>query len=86
MDIYKYYQTSGMSEMGYKLLGRFDTTDGKSITIGKDTGSTSNSENTSTSKPSNSGSSSSVNGIAEDWGKVEHVYTPGTPSASYSNS
>lgn len=86
VDIYKYYQTAGMSEMGYKLLGHFDTTDGKSITIGKDTGSTSNSGNTSTSKPNNSGSSNSVNSIAEEWGKVEHVYTPGTPSASYSNS
>lgn len=82
VDIYKY---SG-SDDTYTLLGHFDTTDGKAITIGKDTGSTSNSGNTSTSKPSNSGSSNSVNGIAEDWGKVEHVYVPGTPSASYSNS
>ena len=82
VDIYKY--DSG--DDTYTLLGHFDTTDGKSITIGKDTGSTSNSGNTSTSKPSNSGSSNSVNGIAEEWGKVEHVYTPGTPSASYSNS
>lgn len=82
VDIYKY--DSG--DDTYTLLGHFDTTDGKSITIGKDTGSTSNSGNTSTSKPSNSGSSNSVNGIAEDWGKVEHVYVPGTPSASYSNS
>lgn len=86
VDIYKYYQTAGMSEMGYKLLGHFDTTDGKSITIGKDTSTTGNSGSTSTSKPSNSGSSNSVNGIAEEWGEVEHVYTPGTPSASYSNS
>lgn len=86
VDIYKYYQTAGMSEMGYKLLGHFDTTNGKSITIGKNTSSTGNSGSTSTSKPSNSGTSSSVNGIAEDWGKVEHVYVPGTPSASYSNS
>ena len=81
VDIYKY--DSG--DDTYTLLGHFDTTDGKSITIGKDTGSTSNSGSTSTSKPSNSGTSSSVNGIA-DWGKVEHVYVPGTPSASYSNS
>ena len=86
VDIYKYYQTAGMSEMGYKLLGHFDTTDGKSITIGKDTSTTGNSGSTSTSKPSNSGSSNSVNGIAEEWGEVEHVYPPGTPSASYSNS
>ena len=82
VDIYKY--DSG--DDTYTLLGHFDTTDGKSITIGKDTGSTSNSGNTSTSKPSNSGSSNSVNGIAEDWGEVDVVYVPGTPSASYSNS
>lgn len=82
VDIYKY--DSG--DDTYTLLGHFDTTNGKSITIGKNTSSTSNSGSTSTSKPSNSGTSSSVNGIAEDWGKVEHVYVPGTPSASYSNS
>lgn len=82
VDIYKY--SSG--DDTYTLLGHFDTTDGKSITIGKDTGFTSNSGNTSTSKPSNSGSSNSVNGIAEDWGEVDVVYVPGTPSASYSNS
>ena len=82
VDIYKY---SGSADT-YTLLGHFDTTDGKSITIGKNTSSTGNSGSTSTSKPNNSGTSSSVNGIAEDWGKVEHVYVPGTPSASYSNS
>ena len=82
VDIYKY---SG-SDDTYTLLGHFDTTDGKSITIGKDTGSTNNSGNTSANKPSNSGSSNSVNGIAEEWGKVDNVYVPGTPSASYSNS
>lgn len=82
VDIYKY--DSG--DDTYTLLGHFDTTDGKSITIGKNTNSTGNSGSTSTSKPNNSGTSSSVNGIAEDWGKVEHVYVPGTPSASYSNS
>lgn len=82
VDIYKY--DSG--DDTYTLLGHFDTTNGKSITIGKNTSSTGNSGSTSTSKPSNSGTSSSVNGIAEDWGKVEHVYVPGTPSASYSNS
>lgn len=81
VDIYKY--SSG--DDTYTLLGHFDTTDGKAITIGKDTGSTGNSGSTSTSKPSNSDNSNSVNGIA-NWGKVEHVYVPGTPSASYSNS
>lgn len=82
VDIYKY--DSG--DDTYTLLGHFDTTDGKSITIGKDTSSTGNSGSTSTSKPSNSGTSNSVNGIAEDWGEVDNVYVPGTPSASYSNS
>ena len=82
VDIYKY--DSG--DDTYTLLGHFDTTNGKSVTIGKNTSSTGNSGSTSTSKPNNSGTSSSVNGIAEDWGKVEHVYVPGTPSASYSNS
>ena len=82
VDIYKY--SSG--DDTYTLLGHFDTTDGKAITIGKDTGSTGNSGSTSTSKPSNSDNSNSVNGIAEDWGEVDNVYVPGTPSASYSNS
>ena len=81
VDIYKY--DSG--DDTYTLLGHFDTTNGKSITIGKNTSSTGNSGSTSTSKPSNSGTSSSVNGIA-DWGEVDNVYVPGTPSASYSNS
>ena len=76
VDIYKYYQTAGMSELGYQLLGHFDTTDGKPVTIGKSTGSTSSSGNTS----------ESGNGLSEDWGKVEHVYVPGTPSSSYSTS
>lgn len=86
VDIYKYYQTAGMSEMGYKLLGHFDTTDGKSITIGKDTSSAGNSGNTSTSKPGTSSNSNTVNGITEEWGEVDNVYVPGTPSANYSNS
>lgn len=64
-----------MSEFGYELLGYLDTTDGKSITIGKDTGSN-----------NNSGSSGSVNGVKEEWSEVKNVYVPGTPSASYSNS
>lgn len=81
VDIYKY--DSG--DDTYTLLGHFDTTDGKSITIGKNTSSTGNSGSTSTSKPSNSGTSNNVNGIA-DWGEVDNVYVPGTPSASYSNS
>jgi len=75
VDIYKYYKSAGMSEFGYELLGYLDTTDGKSITIGKDTGSN-----------NNSGSSGSVNGVKEEWSEVKNVYVPGTPSANYSNS
>ena len=66
VDIYKY--DSG--DDTYTLLGHFDTTDGKSITIGKDTGSTSNSGNTSTSKPSNSGSSNSVTALPKSGAKL----------------
>ena len=83
VDIYKYYQSAGMSELGYKLLGHFDTTNGKSVTIGKNTSSTDNSGSTSTSKPSNSGTSSSTSD--KKWGTVEKTLVPGTPSASYSD-
>ena len=83
VDIYKYYQSAGMSELGYKLLGHFDTTNGKSITIGKNTSSAGNSGSTSTSKPSNSGTSSSTSD--KKWGTVEKTLVPGTPSASYSD-
>ncbi|HIX90757.1 MAG TPA: S-layer homology domain-containing protein [Candidatus Agathobaculum pullicola] len=34
VDIYKYYQSAGMTEPVYKLLGHFDTTDGTAYTIG----------------------------------------------------
>lgn len=83
LDIYRY---AGGSYDEYELLGHFDTTDGKSITIGKNTsstGSSSNSGSTSTSKPSNSGTSSSTSG--KKWGTVEKTLVPGTPSASYSD-
>lgn len=42
VDIYKYYQSAGMTEPVYELLGHFDTTDGNAYTISADT-------NTSTS-------------------------------------
>ena len=84
LDIYRY---AGGSYDEYELLVHIDTTNGKSITIGKNTssaGSSSNSGSTSTSKPSNSGTSSSTSG--KKWGTVEKTFVPGTPSASYSNS
>lgn len=34
VDLYKYYQSAGMTEPVYELLGHFDTTDGNSYTIG----------------------------------------------------
>ncbi len=34
VDIYKYYQSAGMTEPVYELLGHFDTTDGSAYTIG----------------------------------------------------
>ena len=76
MDIYKY---SGSADT-YTLLGHFDTTDGKSITIGKDTSTVGNSGSNSTSKPSNSGT------IEEDWGNVRKTYHPGQTAKPYSNS
>lgn len=76
VDIYKY---SGSADT-YTLLGHFDTTDGKSITIGKDTSTAGNSGSNSTSKPSNSGT------IEEDWGNVRKTYHPGQTAKPYSNS
>ena len=76
VDIYKY---SGSADT-YTLLGHFDTTDGKSITIGKDTSTTGNSGSNSTSKPSNSGT------IEEKWGNVRKTYHPGQTAKPYSNS
>lgn len=84
LDIYRY---AGGSYDEYELLVHIDTTNGKSVTIGKNTssaGSSNNSGSTSTSKPSNSGTSSSTSG--KKWGTVEKTLVPGTPSASYSNS
>lgn len=34
VDIYKYYQSAGMTEPVYELLGHFDTTNGEAYTIG----------------------------------------------------
>ena len=76
VDIYKY---SGSADT-YTLLGHFDTTDGKSITIGKDTSTVGNSGSNSTSKPSNSGT------IEEKWGNVRKTYHPGQTAKPYSNS
>ena len=85
LDIYQY---AGGSTDSYKLLVHVDTTDGTPVTIGSSSSNTGTSSNSGTvnrpsqtpNKPSNSNSSSTS---SKDWGEVEKVFTPGTPSASY---
>lgn len=84
LDIYQY---AGGSTDSYKLLVHVDTTDGTPETIGSSSSNSGNSSNSGTTnnagtsnKPSNSNSSSTS---SKDWGEVQKVFTPGTPSASY---
>ena len=85
LDIYQY---AGGSTDSYKLLVHVDTTDGTPVTIGSSSSNSGNSSNSGTvnrpsqapNKPSNSNSSSTS---SKDWGEVEKVFVPGTPSASY---
>lgn len=82
LDIYQY---AGGSKDSYKLLVHVDTTDGTPVTIGSsNTGTSSNSGTTNnagtSNKPSNSNSSSTS---SKDWGEVQKVFVPGTPSSSY---
>lgn len=86
LDIYQY---AGGSTDSYKLLVHVDTTDGTPVTIGSSSSNSGNSSNSGTTnnagtsnKPSNSNSSSTS---SKDWGEVEKVFVPGTPSASYDN-
>lgn len=85
LDIYQY---AGGSTDSYKLLVHVDTTDGTPVTIGSsNTGTSSNSgtvnrPSQAPNKPSNSNNSSTS---SKDWGEVQKVFTPGTPSASYDN-
>lgn len=75
VDIYKYYQSAGMTEPVYTLLGHFDTTDGNPVTIGS-----------GSSNSSSSGSSSSGSSISEDWGEVNKFFVSGVKSDFYDNS
>ena len=85
LDIYQY---AGGSTDSYKLLVHVDTTDGTPVTIGSSSSNTGTSSNSGTvnrpsqapNKPSNSNSSSTS---SKDWGEVEKVFVPGTPSSSY---
>lgn len=85
LDIYQY---AGGSTDSYKLLVHVDTTDGTPETIGSsssDTGTSSNSGtvNRPSQTPSDSGNSGNSSTSSKDWGEVEKVFVPGTPSASY---
>lgn len=83
LDIYQY---AGGSTDSYKLLVHVDTTDGTPETIGSsNTGTSSNSGtvNRPSQAPNNSGNSGNSSTSNEDWGEVEKVFTPGTPSTSY---
>ena len=85
LDIYQY---AGGSKDSYKLLVHVDTTDGTPETIGSSSSNTGTSSNSGTvnrpsQTPNNSGNSGNSSTSNEDWGEVEKVFTPGTPSASY---
>lgn len=85
LDIYQY---AGGSTDSYKLLVHVDTTDGTPETIGSSSSNSGNSSNSGTvnrpsQAPNNSGNSSNSSTSNEDWGEVQKVFVPGTPSASY---
>ena len=85
LDIYQY---AGGSTDSYKLLVHVDTTDGTPVTIGSSSSNSGNSSNSGTvnrpsQTPNNSGNSGNSSTSNEDWGEVEKVFVPGTPSASY---
>lgn len=87
LDIYQY---AGGSTNSYKLLVHVDTTDGTPETIGSSSSNTGTSSNSGTvnrpsQAPSNSGNSGNSSTSSKDWGEVEKVFVPGTPSASYDN-
>lgn len=85
LDIYQY---AGGSTDSYKLLVHVDTTDGTPVTIDSSSSNTGTSSNSGTvnrpsQTPNNSGNSGNSSTSNEDWGEVQKVFTPGTPSASY---
>ena len=87
LDIYQY---AGGSKDSYKLLVHVDTTDGTPETIGSSSSNTGTSSNSGTvnrpsQAPNNSGNSGNSSTSSKDWGEVQKVFTPGTPSASYDN-
>ena len=85
LDIYQY---AGGSTDSYKLLVHVDTTDGTPETIGSSSSNSGNSSNSGTvnrpsQTPNTSGNSGNSSTSSKDWGEVEKVFVPGTPSSSY---
>lgn len=85
LDIYQY---AGGSTDTYNLLVHVDTTDGTPETIGSSSSNTGTSSNSSTvnrpsQAPNNSGNSGNSSTSSKDWGEVEKVFVPGTPSSGY---
>lgn len=87
IDFYRYYKFAGDSDYTYELMAHYDTTNGSATIGSSDSGTSSNSGtvNRPSQTPSDSGNSSNSSTSSEDWGEVEKVFVPGTPSASYDN-
>lgn len=85
VDFYRYYKFAGDSDYTYELMAHYDTTNGSATIGSSDSGTSSNSGtvNRPSQTPNNSGNSGNSSTSSEDWGEVEKVFVPGTPSASY---
>ena len=85
IDFYRYYKFAGDSDYTYELMAHYDTTNGSATIGSSDSGTASNSGtvNRPSQTPNNSGNSGNSSTSSEDWGEVEKVFVPGTPSASY---
>ena len=85
VDFYRYYKFAGDSNYTYELMAHYDTTNGSATIGSSDSGTSSNSGtvNRPSQTPNNSGNSGNSSTSSEDWGEVEKVFVPGTPSASY---
>lgn len=87
IDFYRYYKFAGDSDYTYELMAHYDTTNGSATIGSSDSGTSSNSGtvNRPSQTPSDSGNSGNSSTSSEDWGEVEKVFVPGTPSSSYDN-
>lgn len=85
VDFYRYYKFAGDSDYTYELMAHYDTTNGSATIGSSDSGTSSNSGtvNRPSQTPNNSGNSGNSSTSSKDWGEVEKVFVPGTPSASY---